>query len=71
MSNQPTNRLDSYWLEPSANGSDAALAGAKQLANKLEPMFQNVETAIAEYPRTSLTVAAALGAVFGWFIKRK
>ena len=66
-----SSRLDSLWPKPSTNGSDAALDGAKQLANKLEPLIQNVETAIAEYPRTSLTVAAALGAVFGWFIKRK
>jgi len=47
-----------------------ALSDAKQLAAKLEPIIDNVGAAIAEHPRASLTVAAALGALLGWFIKR-
>jgi ElaB/YqjD/DUF883 family membrane-anchored ribosome-binding protein len=71
MSKNSTNRLHSLWPSQSADGNPSALPNAKQLAEKLEPMIQNVGTAIAEHPRTSLTVAATLGAVIGWFIKRK
>jgi hypothetical protein len=71
MSHNPTNRLHSLWPSPSADGKPPALPDAKQFAAKLEPVIQNVGAAIAEHPRTSLTLAATLGAIFGWFIKRK
>lgn len=71
MSKHHTNRLHSLWpSSEAADGGAAALPDAKQLAAKLEPMIDNVGAAIAEHPRASLTVAAALGVFFGWFIKR-
>lgn len=71
MSKQPTNRLHSLW-PTSATADDGApvLPDAKQLVAKLEPVIDNVGAVIAEHPRASLTVAAALGALLGWFIKR-
>jgi hypothetical protein len=70
MSKHSTNRLDSHW--PSDNGSDpAARVVHDELAEKLEPLVRNAAGAIAAYPRASLTIAATLGALLGWFIKRK
>lgn len=71
MPHHPTNRLDSLWPSQPADGEQPALPDAKQLAAKLRPLIQNVGAAIAEHPRTSLTVAATLGVFAGWFIKRK
>lgn len=71
MSKHHTNRLHSLWPS-SATADDGAPVPpeAKQLVAKLEPLFDNVGAAIAAHPRASLTVAAALGALLGWFIKR-
>lgn len=71
MPKNPTNRLHSLWPTNSADGKAFPLPDAKQLAAKLEPMIKNAGTSIADYPRVSLTVAATLGALLGWFIKRK
>ena len=71
MPHHPANRLHSLWPSPSADGKPPALPDAKQFAAPLEPVIQNVGAAIAEHPRASLTVAATLGALAGWFIKRK
>jgi len=71
MAKHPTNRLHSLWPSQSADGKPPALPDARQYVAKLEPLIQNVGAAIAEHPRTSLTVAATLGALAGWFIKRK
>jgi len=71
MSEYHINRLHSLWpSSATTDGSVTALPDAKQLAAKLEPMIDNVGAAIAEHPRASLTIAAALGALLGWFIKR-
>jgi ElaB/YqjD/DUF883 family membrane-anchored ribosome-binding protein len=67
----PTNRLHSLWPSQAVDGKPSPLRDAKQFAAKLQPMIQNVGAAIGQHPRTSLTVAAALGVVAGWFIKRK
>ena len=73
MAKKPTNRLDSLW--PTENGDGgrepATLTMHHQFAEKIEPLVRNVGAAIAAYPRTSLTVATTLGAMLGWFIKRK
>jgi ElaB/YqjD/DUF883 family membrane-anchored ribosome-binding protein len=71
MAKSPTNRLHSLWPSQSADGKPSVIPDARVFAEKLEPMIQNVGTAIAEHPRASLTVAATLGAIIGWFIKRK
>ena len=71
MTKSPTNRLDSLWPSDNGSGEPAALADPHQLAEKCEPLVRNVGAAIADYPRTSLTMAATLGAILGWFIKRK
>ena len=71
MSKNHSNRLHSLWPTSSSNDAGPALPDAKQLAAKLEPMIENVGAAIAEHPRASLTVAATLGVLLGWFIKRK
>jgi hypothetical protein len=70
MSESPTNRLHSLWPRPSSDGSTPALHGAKQLAAKVEPMLENMGHAIADHPRTSLTLAATCGVLLGWFTKR-
>ncbi|MGD9635700.1 MAG: hypothetical protein AB7G28_14755 [Pirellulales bacterium] len=71
MSKKPTNRLHSLWPSSATGAGDtSALPDAKQLAARLEPAIENVGAAIAEHPRVSLTVAAALGVACGWFIKR-
>ncbi len=71
MSKHPTNRLDSLWPMGDGGGEPAALVVHHQLAEKIEPLVRNAAAAIAAYPRASLTVAATLGALLGWFIKRK
>ncbi len=48
-----------------------ALPDVKQLAERVQPLVRNVGAAIADHPRTSLTLAASLGVTLGWFIKRK
>jgi hypothetical protein len=65
-----TNRLPSIWRDRSADHDAPALASAKLLVAKLEPMIENVGMTIADHPRASLTLAATLGALLGWFIKR-
>jgi ElaB/YqjD/DUF883 family membrane-anchored ribosome-binding protein len=69
MAKKSTNRLHSLW--PTEAGDGKVLPDGKHLAAKLEPMIQNAGATIAEYPRVSLTVAATLGVLLGWFIKRK
>jgi ElaB/YqjD/DUF883 family membrane-anchored ribosome-binding protein len=76
MPEQHKNRLHSFWPKLSssaeAGGADAAAPlDANMLAARLEPIVENVGHAIATHPRTSLGIAAALGAALGWFIKRK
>lgn len=71
MSKNSTNRLHSLWPSQLGEGNRSTMPNVKQLAAQLEPMIQNVGSTIAEHPRVSLTVAATLGAVIGWFIKRK
>jgi ElaB/YqjD/DUF883 family membrane-anchored ribosome-binding protein len=71
MSKSPTNRLHSLWPSQAADGNPSPLPSAEQLAEKIQPLIANAGAAIAEHPRTSLTVAATLGVVLGWFIKRK
>lgn len=71
MSKQHPNRLHSLWPSHASNDAGPALPDAKQLAAKLEPVIENVGAAIAEHPRASLTAAATLGVLLGWFIKRK
>ena len=70
MSKRHKNRLDSFWPKSSAS-SDAVETDMRQFAARLEPIVENVGAAIATHPRTSLTLAAAIGAALGWFIKRK
>ncbi len=71
MAKNPPNRLHSLWPSQSIDENESVLPDLKRLAAKLEPAIENIGTAIGQYPRTSLTVAAALGAVAGWFIKRR
>lgn len=75
MSKKSTNRLESLWPGQSADGQPSAIpdvgALAKHLEQNIEPMLKNVGHAIAEHPRVSLTAAATIGALLGWFIKRK
>jgi ElaB/YqjD/DUF883 family membrane-anchored ribosome-binding protein len=71
MSNSPTNRLHPLWSSESADGNESALPDFKRLAAKLEPAIENVGATIAEHPRVSLTLAATLGVLAGWFIKRR
>jgi hypothetical protein len=71
MAKHPSNRLNSLWPKEASSGYATALSDAKQLAEKLQPVVENVGAAIAGHPRTSLTIAATLGAGLGWFIKRK
>jgi hypothetical protein len=70
MSEHRKNRLESFWPKPSTSG-DAVEADVRQFAARFEPIVENVGAAIATHPRTSLTLAAAIGAALGWFIKRK
>jgi ElaB/YqjD/DUF883 family membrane-anchored ribosome-binding protein len=70
MSAGRKSRLDDFWPKPPANGA-AEEDNVRQFAARLEPIVENVGHAIATHPRTSLTVAAAIGAALGWFIKRK
>ncbi len=65
-----TNRLHSLWPSQSSDGKPPALPNAQHLAAKLEPLLENAGHTIAHYPRTSLTAAAVLGIVVGWFVKR-
>jgi ElaB/YqjD/DUF883 family membrane-anchored ribosome-binding protein len=75
MAKKSTNRLDSLWPGGSANGQSSAMPDvrefAQQLEQNIEPMLKNAASAIAEHPRVSLTAAATIGALLGWFIKRK
>jgi hypothetical protein len=75
MAKKSTNRLESLWPNQSADAQSSALPNlgelAKRLEQNLEPMIKNVGAAIAEHPRVSLTAAATIGALLGWFIKRK
>jgi ElaB/YqjD/DUF883 family membrane-anchored ribosome-binding protein len=75
MAKKSTNRLDSLWPGSSADGHTSAMPDvrefAKQLEQNIEPMLKNAASAIAEHPRVSLTAAATIGALLGWFIKRK
>jgi hypothetical protein len=70
MSKSPTNRLHSLWPGQSPAGSNPSLHAAKQIAAKIEPMLENMGHAIADHPRTSLTLAATCGVLLGWFTKR-
>jgi len=71
MSNHPTHRLHSLWPRSSADGKESTQPDFKRFATKLTPTMASIETAVAEHPRVSLTLAAALGVFAGWFIKRK
>jgi hypothetical protein len=75
MSKKNTNRLDSLWPSKSGDSQPSALPVirefAKHLEQNIEPMLKHVGNTIAEHPRVSLTAAATIGALFGWFIKRK
>jgi ElaB/YqjD/DUF883 family membrane-anchored ribosome-binding protein len=71
MAKKHSNRLHSLWPTSWSNDARPTQPDAKQLAARLEPMLENVGAAIAEHPRASLTVAATLGVLLGWFIKRK
>ena len=75
MAKKSSNRLESLWPNHSADGQPSALPDVgefvKNLEHNLEPMLKNVGTAIADHPRVSLTAAATIGALLGWFIKRK
>lgn len=66
-----TNRLNSLWPHTATDAESSALPDVTRLAEKVEPLVQNVGSAIAEHPRVSLTLAASLGVALGWFIKRK
>jgi hypothetical protein len=70
MAEHRKNRLETFWPKSSTSG-DAVEADVRQFTAKLEPLMENVGVAIATHPRTSLTIAAAIGAALGWFIKRK
>ena len=71
MAKHSTNRLHSFWPKPSASNEATGSMDSNKFAAKMEPIVENVGAAIATHPRMSLTVAAAIGAALGWFIKRK
>lgn len=70
-----TNRLESLWPGKPGDGHSPALpdvrAFARNLEQNIEPVLKNAGQIIAEHPRVSLTAAATIGALLGWFIKRK
>lgn len=70
MSKSHPNRLHSFWPSQSSTGEGPGMPDVKLLTAKLEPLFDNVAEAIAEHPRASLSLAAALGVTLGWLIKR-
>jgi ElaB/YqjD/DUF883 family membrane-anchored ribosome-binding protein len=65
------NRLHTFWPSKSADGATTDLPDVEQLMEKVQPAVRKIGAAIAENPRAALAVAATLGAVLGWFIKRK
>jgi hypothetical protein len=75
MAKKSINRLESLWPGHSADGQASGLPHVgefvKNLEHSLEPMLKNIGTTIADHPRVALTAAATLGALLGWFIKRK
>lgn len=75
MAKKSTNRLESLWPKKSADGNASPLPNVgefvKHFEQNMEPMIKNVGTAIADHPRVSLTAAATIGALLGWFMKRK
>ena len=71
MPQHPANRLPSFWPSQSADTEASPTPDVKRLAARLDPAIESMGTAIAEHPRVSLTLAAALGALAGWYIKRK
>jgi hypothetical protein len=64
-----TNRLLALWPNGPGDGNREAPNGG-QLGTLLSPVIANAEDAIAHHPGLSLTLAAALGAAIGWFVKR-
>jgi ElaB/YqjD/DUF883 family membrane-anchored ribosome-binding protein len=67
MSSNPVNRLERAWPRAVSPTGEVATTWKE----KVEDWEQDVEDFIVEHPVLAVTVAAMIGLVMGWMVKRK